>query len=163
PDVDWVMEAAFSAMRKAGATLVDVRYPKWLLDAKGEFYTAVRYPEFAVQIAEYLKGTGPRYPKSLAEMIERADQFTSTRADERPDHCPSTRKGGSRPNPSRWTLFKREAEAPSLTDYRYTAVRDYALPLMRATVEGILDANRIDAIVYPTASRRPTLITATAG
>src|SRR5262249_11730139 len=39
-DVDWVMEAAFAAMRKAGATLVDVRYPKWLLDAKGEFYTA---------------------------------------------------------------------------------------------------------------------------
>ena len=39
PDVDWVMEAAFAAMRKAGATLVDVRYPKWLLDVKGEFYT----------------------------------------------------------------------------------------------------------------------------
>jgi len=150
-DVDWVMEAAFSAMRKAGATLVDVRYPKWLLDAKGEFYTAIRYPEFAVQIAEYLKGTGPKYPKTLAEMVERADQFTSTRED------------GGRPNPSRWTLFKRELEAPPMTDYRYTAVRDYALPLMRATVEGILDANRLDAIVYPPASRRPTLITATAG
>ena len=50
-----------------------------------------------------------------------------------------------------------------MTDYRYTAVRDYALPLMKATVDGILDANQLDAIVYPTASRRPTLITATAG
>jgi amidase len=50
-----------------------------------------------------------------------------------------------------------------MTDYRYTAVRDYALPLMRATVEGMLQANQLDAIVYPTASRRPTLITATAG
>ena len=39
-DVDWVVEAALDAMRKAGATLVDVRYPKWLLDAKGEFYNA---------------------------------------------------------------------------------------------------------------------------
>src|SRR5947209_4496787 len=98
-DVDWVIEAALAAMRKAGATVVDVRYPKWLLDVKGEFYTAVRYPEFTVQIAEYLKGTGPKYPKTLAEMIERANQFTGTRGD------------GARPNPSRWTLFKREIEA----------------------------------------------------
>ena len=50
-------------MRKAGATVVEVRYPKWLLDAKGEFYTAVRYPEFVAQIAEYLKGTGPEIPE----------------------------------------------------------------------------------------------------
>src|SRR6185295_4270809 len=54
PDVDWVVEAGLAAMRKAGATVVDVRYPKWLLDSKGEFYTVVRYPEFTVQIAEYL-------------------------------------------------------------------------------------------------------------
>jgi len=151
PDVDWVIEAALAAMRKAGATLVDVRYPKWLLDAKGEFYTAVRYPEFAVQIAEYLKGTAPKYPKSLAEMVERANQFTSTRDD------------GARPNPSRWTLFKRELEAPPTSDYRYKAVHDYALPLVRATVDGMLDAQQLDAIVYPTSSRRPGLIAATAG
>jgi len=71
-DVDWVVEASLDAMRKAGGTLVDVHFPKWLLEAKGDFYTAVRYPEFTVQIAEYLKGTGPKYPKTLAEMIERA-------------------------------------------------------------------------------------------
>src|SRR6267378_1633001 len=33
-DVDWVIDAALEAMRKAGATVVDVRYPKWLLDSK---------------------------------------------------------------------------------------------------------------------------------
>ena len=151
PDVDWVMEAAFAAMRSAGATLVDLRYPKWLLDAKGEFYTTMRYPEFVVQITEYLKGTGPKYPKTLAEMIERANRFNATRPD------------GARPNPSRWTLFKRELEANSMDDYRYKAVRDYGLPMMRAVVEGMLDAQQLDAIVYPTASRRPGLITATAG
>jgi len=148
PDVDWVMEAAFAAMRKAGATLVDVRYPKWLLDVKGEFYTAVRYPEFTAQIAEYLKGTGPKYPKSLAEMIDRANQFNATRED------------GVRPNPTRWTLFKRELESGSTTDYRYTAVHDFGLPMIRAVVEGLLAAQQLDAIVYPTASRRPALIAA---
>ena len=148
PDVDWVMEAAFAAMRKAGATLVDVRYPKWLLDVKGEFYTAVRYPEFTAQIAEYLKGTGPKYPKTLAELIDRANQFNATRAD------------GVRPNPSRWTLFKRELESGSMTDYRYTAVHDFGLPMIRAVVEGMLASQQLDAIAYPTASRRPPLIAA---
>src|SRR5438034_8106976 len=122
-DVDWVVDAALAAMRKAGATVVDVRYPKWLLDAKGEFYTTVRYPEFTAQIAEYLSHTGPRYPKTLAEMIDRANQFNATRAD------------GAHPNPSRWSLFKRELESGTLTDYRYTAVHDYGLPLVRAIVE----------------------------
>ena len=148
PDVDWVVEAGFAAMRKAGATLVDVRYPKWLLDVKGEFYTAVRYPEFTAQIAEYLKGTGPKYPKSLAELIDRANQFNATRAD------------GVRPNPSRWTLFKRELESGSTTDYRYTAVHDFGLPMIRAVVEGMLASQQLDTIVYPTASRRPALIAA---
>ena len=54
-DVDWVMEASLDVMRKQGATVVDVRLPKWVLDSKGEFYNAVRYPEFVAQIADYLK------------------------------------------------------------------------------------------------------------
>ena len=28
PDVDWVIEASLDAMRKAGATVIDVRFPK---------------------------------------------------------------------------------------------------------------------------------------
>src|SRR5213076_33265 len=81
PDVDWVVDAALAAMRKAGATVVDVRYPKWLLDSKQEFYNAIRRPEFHVQIAEYLKTTGPGYPKTLEEMIERAATFNAVPAD----------------------------------------------------------------------------------
>ena len=66
PEVDWVIEASLAAMRAAGATIVDVRFPKWLLDAKGEFYTAVRYPEFPVQIQQYLATLKPgRYLMQL--------------------------------------------------------------------------------------------------
>jgi amidase len=151
PDVDYVVETALGAMRKAGATIVDVRYPRWLLDAKEEFYTAVRYPEFTVQIAEYLAGTGPKYPKSLAEMIERANQFTGTRDD------------GARPNPSRWSLFKRESDSGTMADYRYKAVHDFGLPMIRTVVEGVFAEQRLDAIVYPTSSRRPGLIAAPPG
>jgi amidase len=148
PDVDWVMEAALASMRRAGATVVDVRYPKWLLDSKGEFYNAIRYPEFVVQIRQYLATLAPQYPKSLDELIERANHFTATRAD------------GARPNPSRWALFKREAGSGTLENYRYTSVRDYGLPLVRATVEGVLASQKLDAIVYPTSPRRPALLSA---
>ena len=148
-DVDWVVDASIEAMRKAGAVVVDVRYPKWLLDAKQEFYNAIRRPEFHVQIAEYLKTTAPAYPKTLEEMIERANAFQSVRAD------------GAAPNPGRWTLFKQEAESGTLDDYRYTSVRDHALPMIRAAVDGMIAAQKLDAIVYPTSSRRPGMIAET--
>lgn len=146
PDVDWVIDAAIGAMKHAGATVVDVRYPKWLLDAKDEFYNAIRRPEFTVQLAEYLATIGAKYPKTLAEMIERSNRFVGTRED------------GASPNPGRWTLFKRELESGTVDDYRYTSVRDHGLPLVRATVDGMFAAQTLDAIVYPTSSRRPGFI-----
>ena len=145
-DVDWVMESALNAMRRAGATVVDVHYPKWLMDAKGEFYNAVRYPEFVVQIAQYLATLGPKYPKSLKEMMERAEQFNYTRPD------------GARPNPSRWSLFKRELDSGTMDDYHYKSVHDHGLALVRSAMEGIMAEQRLDAIVYPTSSRKPQLI-----
>jgi len=148
PDVDWVVEAALDAMRKAGATIVDVRLPKWLLESKVEFYNAIRMPEFAAQIKDYLSTIKPEYPKTIEELIDQANRFTAPRAD------------GARPNPGRWTSFKREASSGSLEDYRYTSVRDHGLPLVRAAFEGIFAAEKLDAIVYPTSTRRPVLLAA---
>lgn len=145
-EVDWVMEASLDAMRRAGATTVDVRYPKWLLDAKGDIYTAVRWPEFGPQVGAYLSTLGPAYPKTLTDLIARAKQFTSIRSD------------GALPNVPRWVLFGREAASGSTQDARYLAVRDHVLPAVRQIVDGLFEAHRLDAIVYPTSSRRPSLI-----
>lgn len=144
-DVDWVIESSLEAMRKQGATIVDVKFPKWLLDAKGEFYTAIRYPEFVVQIEEYLKTLGPKYPKNITDLIERARQVNAPRPD------------GVSPNPGRWALLVRESMSGTLQDYQYTSVRDHALPLVRSVVSGVMAAHNLDAIVYPTSSRRPPL------
>ena len=114
-DVDWVMEAAIDTMRKQGATVVDVRLPRWLLDAKGEFYTAIRYPEFTAQIADYLATIGPSYPKNLEQLIERARRLNRPRGD------------GASPNPSRWSLMLRESGSGTLNDHQYTAVRDHGV------------------------------------
>ncbi len=148
PEVDWVVEASLSAMRAAGATIIDVRFPTWLLDAKGEFYTAVRYPEFTVQIAQYLATLKPGYPKTLAEMIERSDKLASPRQD------------GAGPNAPRWNLFKRELASGSMSEARYTAVHEHGLALVTAIFDGAFTEHTLDAIVYPTSSRRPEIINA---
>ena len=142
-DVDWVVEAALDTMRKQGATVVDVKLPRWLLDGKGEYYTAIRYPEFAAQIAEYLATIGPTYPKNLDQLIERARLVNAPRPD------------GAGPNPARWSLMLREAGSGTLADYHYTSVRDHAMPLVREYLAGLMTANQLDAIVYPTDPRRP--------
>lgn len=147
-DVDWLMEAAVAAMTKAGATVVEVRFPKWMLDVKGEFYTAIRYPEFPAQLAAYLTTLGASYPKTLQQVIDRAQLVTSPRPD------------GAGPNATRWSMFARELASGSMDDVRYTAVRDHGLPLIRQVTEGAFAAQSLDAIVYPTAARRPDLVAA---
>ena len=147
-EVDWAVEAGLAAMRRGGATVIDVRLPKWLLEAKGEFYDAIRFPEFAAQIGSYLKTLGPGYPKNIDQLLARATEFNALRAD------------GAGPNPNRWTMLKREASSGNLEDYRYTSVRDHALPMVRALIEGLLTSQKLDALVYPTLPTRPPLITA---
>jgi amidase len=147
-EVDWVMEASLDVMKKAGATMVDVRIPRWVLDVKGEFYNTVRYPEFVAQIADYLKTLGPAAPKTIEDLIARATAVTGPRGD------------GAGPNPARWGLMRRESGSGTLDDARYTSVRDHGLLLIRGVIEGLLAAEKLDAMVYPTAPRRPSLIAA---
>ena len=145
-EVDWVVEASLDVMKQAGAIVVDVRIPSWVLDVKGEFYNTIRYPEFVAQIADYLKTLGPPGPKTIDDLIARATAVTGPRGD------------GAGPNPGRWGLLRREAGSHKLDDARYISVRDHGLPLIRGIIEGLLAADTLDAIVYPTFPRRPVLI-----
>lgn len=143
PDVDWVVEASLEAMRARGATIVDVEFPEWLLDSERGLYVTIRHREFPAQIEEYLASLDERFPKSLDELVERSMRLTAPTED------------GFIPNPSRWSLMKRESEAGSLEDYEYLAVQNHALPLVRTILEGMMSAEQLDAIVYPTSPRRP--------
>lgn len=143
--VTWVVEAALGTMRAQGATVVDVHFPPWLLAVKGDWYTAVRYPEFRSQIEDYLATLGPEYPKTLREMIERSDRIVALMPD------------GSRPNPVRWNIFRQEEASGELTDYEYVAMREHGFPMVQAIVHGMLDAQDLDAIVYPPSNTPPAL------
>ena len=142
-EVDWIIEAALDAMREAGATLVDVRYPRWLLDAKAEFYQTIRWREFPVQIEDYLATLSPGYPRTLPEMVERSKKILAPPPD------------GGVPNPTRWSFFQQELNGGSMDDAEYAAMRDFGLPLVRAILTGVLEAHDLDAIVYPTSPTRP--------
>ena len=150
-EVDWIVEASLQAMRDAGATVVDVRLPQWLLDVKGDWYTTIRWREFRAQIPDYLATISPEYPKTLQQMIERSLEITST-----------TPAGGT-PNPTRWSLLMQEEASGALTDYEYVAMRDHGLAMVRGIVEGLMDADRLDAIVYPTSPTRPALVEGATG
>lgn len=145
-EVDWTIEAALETMRDAGAEIVDVEFPSWLMDARGRFYRAIRYREFRAQIRDYLATTGPEYPKTLEELVKRSKTMTARRDD------------GIIPNPGRWQLMLDEVESGELTDYEYIAVRDHALPLMRGIVGGLMESEELDAIVYPTVPMRPARV-----
>ena len=145
-EVDWIVEASLQAMRDAGADVIDIAYPQWLLDVKGDWYTTIRWRDFRAQIPDYLATLGPEYPKTLAEMIERSLELTST-----------TPEGGT-PNPTRWALFLEEEASGDVTDPDYIAMRDHGLPMVRSIVEGLMDAQNLDAIVYPTSPTRPALV-----
>ena len=106
-------------------------------------------PSSRCRLREYLKTLGPNYPKTLEQLIERAQAVTSPRAD------------GAGPNPTRWSMFARELASGSMDDYRYLArARSRAAAGPRRSSKACLPSQSLDAIVYPTSSRRPDLIAA---
>ena len=142
-DVDWVIEASLKTMRNAGAIIVDVRFPEWLLEVNNALYTTIRYREFRAQLPEYLATLNTEYPDTLTEIIEQTTRITSPTP-------------GALPNPSRWRLMEREVDSGELSDHEYEAVFEHGLPLIRTIVRGLMDSEDLDAIIYPTQPRRPT-------
>ena len=141
-EVDWIVEASLEAMRRAGATVIDVTLPTWLLDANTDLYTTVRHREFRAQIAAYLETLPQDGPKTLEALIAQSIRLTS------PD-------AHGQPNPARWSLMRREEDSGELSDHEYRAVHEYGLPLVQTIVDGLLESEALDAIVYPTMPRRP--------
>ena len=151
-DVDWIIDSAVVALKKEGAAVVDVRLPKWFLDSATQVVFTLYPAEFKVQIADYLKTTGPKYPKNLDQLIERAHEYRSMGAD------------GAGPNLSRWRYFQDvEAKAVSLDDPVYKAMHDGFLPMTRALLEGIFAKDKLDSLIYPTTVTRPEQIAAPPG
>jgi amidase len=145
-EVDTVIESALSAIKAAGATLIDVKYPDAILKIRGDLYNAIRRPEFKWQVQDYLATLKPGYPKTHAEILALSEKITS----------PTT--AGFVPNNGRLALYRQEAKSAALTDPAYLAAVNHGLAFVRESLLGLFVSNQLDAIVYPTSPRRPQRI-----
>jgi amidase len=140
---DKVVESAIATLKKLGADVVDpIKYPDYLLQYRQGVYNLVVSAEFKADIARYLATTKPGYPKTLDEIVTRAND-------------PKT---GYR-SPEKAVALKYTASvALDLDDPIYLAAKNEMLAASKASVLAIFAKYKLDAIVYPTSSRPATLI-----
>src|SRR6202040_2869809 len=110
------------------------KYPDYILQSKGALYNIVTYAEFKAQIVDYLKTSEPQYPKTLDEIVARANDP----------------KSGYR-SPEKAVALKHTASvALDLSDPSYIAAKNEALVSTKAAVMALFAKYQLDAIVYPT-------------
>ncbi len=136
PEVDEVFEKALSKLQKRGAVLVDVQFPPSLLSA-WDMMDPVIDAEFRPQIEAYLSGLPAGQPKTLADIIAISES-------------PAVRKSKTPVNPGRIKAFKEAQASLGLADTGYLYLVSSKIPRARSTVRGILEENRLDAVVLPT-------------
>jgi amidase len=135
---DEVVNAAIVTLKKLGAVVIDpIKYPDYILQSKQALYNIVTYAEFKAQIADYLKTSEPQYPKTLDEIVARANDP----------------KSGYR-SPQKAVALKYTASvALDLSDPSYIAAKNEALASTKAAVMALFAKYQLDAIVYPTSPR----------
>jgi amidase len=146
PEVDAIIEKSIATLKAQGATVVDVKLPEFTTKARASLFSIVRMTEFKAQITDYLQTLKPGYPRSHAELLKLADAYLAN---------PTGKPGVA--NKARWEIFRDEAEkGRAIDDPEYIAARDHGLALIRDTLGGILENQKLDAFIYPT-SPKPAL------
>lgn len=140
---DGVIEQAIGILKKLGAVIVDpIKYPDYLIQSRQAIYNLIVSAEFKADIAEYLKTTKAGYPKTLDEIVARANN-------------PAT---GYRSPEKAVALKYTNSLALDLDDPIYLAAKNEALAATKASILALFAKHQLDAIVYPTSPRPATLI-----
>lgn len=141
-EVDRVVESSIETLKKLGATVVDVKYPDYLIQAKQPIYNLLVSSEFKAQITDYLQTTKPGYPKSFDEIVARAND-------------PAT---GYKSPEKAYALKYTASLALDLKDPVYLALKQQQLAAVKSSILALFSKYQVDAIVYPTSPRPATLI-----
>lgn len=132
PETERVMERAVARLERLGATVVDVEVD---VEAAYEPETVALETEFKVAIADYLRTTAPRFPKSLADLT------ASNEANARRE--------------LRWfgqETFESANRRGPLSDPDYRAAREQATTTGRRAIDETVAEHDLDAILAPTNS-----------
>lgn len=134
---DKVIEGAIATLKKLGAEVVDVDYPRYLTSSRQAVYTDLVSSEFKAQITQYLRTLKPGFPTSFDEIVELSND-------------PQTRFL----SPEKAYALKYTASlARDLDHPYYLAIKNHMLPAVKAGIDAMFTKYRIDAIVYPTSPR----------
>lgn len=134
--VDWVGQAALGKMQEAGATLVDVSLPGWIMTL--DWLNTIRMYEFEPSMAQYFSERKIDGFTTLQDVVDQSTKLM-TYID-----------GKSIPNPDVWGKTRNYLNNGSISKFQYQAIRTHAVPLLREIIEGILRENDVDALVFPT-------------
>ncbi|MCX6953681.1 MAG: amidase family protein [Verrucomicrobia bacterium] len=146
PEVDRVFNEALAELRSLGAVLVDdLHYPAIALQNRANVMEPMRNAEVKQNYADYLATLRPGFPKSVGEIGDRGMKLTEA-------------NGKFFPHPSVFTRFKRFDNSPPMTGIAYTSAKEHGMAAVRGAVLGVMEANKVEALVYPTRSRQPELI-----
>jgi amidase len=138
PEVDKIMDAALDAMKKAGATLVDVKFPN--LEKFGDAEFEVLQFEFKDGLEKYLAGRGSQY-KNLDDLIK----FNNDNAAREMPHF-------------KQEIFVASAKKGPLTTKEYLDARSLCIKLTREEgIDAAMNKDKLDAIIAP--SNAPTWMT----
>jgi amidase len=142
PEVDAVMNAAVEKLEASGATVIDVELPFWLLHFKSDLESIIVRTESAPSLDAYLQTSfPPGYPRSHAEILAMSEKIAAS--------APP----GILPNPGRLEGYRAEAATPPPTNPFYIAAREQGRAFVKASMEAILNQERLDAIAYPTSTK----------
>ena len=136
PEVDEVFEKALSKLKGRGAVLVEGLVPPSLLSA-WDVMDPVIDAEFRPQIEAYLSGLPAGQPRTLADIIAISES-------------PAVKNSKTPVNPARIKAFKEAQASRGLADTGFLYLVSNEIPRARNTLRGILEENRLGAIVLPT-------------
>ena len=133
-EVDASMETAIAKLKSLGATTVKVDFSP-ALENLWPWMEKVTAAEFEPQIEHYLKTLQPPFPDSLAEMV-----------------ILSTQRANSKRalNPGRVRGFQDSLKHLGLADLEYLYIIQFEFPRVRQEILAVMDANTLDAIIFPT-------------
>jgi amidase len=138
PETIRITEEAIARLKQLGAVIVDpVGFPDHLLQMKQPVFTLVRNSEFKALIADYLATLKPGYPRTLEELIAKAED-------------PKT---GYRSPEKLVGLKYTNAVALAMDDPVYLAAKNEGYQAVTAGVEAIFEKYQLDALLYPSANR----------
>lgn len=145
PEVDRVFNEAVNKLSQLGATVIDIKYPTYMLEGRMDISNVVMSSEFKSQITDYLKTTAPKYPKTFDDLVRLSND-------------PKT---GYRGPEKAFALKYTASIALELDDPIYLAAKNEGLSMITKAVMGVMTNHKLDAIVYPTNTTAASLIVST--